>query len=304
MKHWALLVSALVALSLLAGCGGNHENVDRDALLASIGGLMTGWATQNESYLQQFISADYAFDEQNKADHIAAIVADFPDMRNLRLVRQQVEIISPNLASAQVEFTVQLFTDVASLDQASSIFAWAPSDNLLDQVWIKDFDGVWRLAAEYLKGSWVQRDTPVISSFSVQPGDQIAPGDTGAMSAVGSAENAGERVTLWPSCDAAASFNPTSVFGFGAAEYAGDVTMRTDALGEYSLAMIGQTDILGNVQMVGRLLTAEYVVVSTRSGRAFLGGKVVPGNKQSVFRHMRIHRAAGKYREPRPGMTP
>jgi hypothetical protein len=304
MKHWTWLVLAALALSLLAGCGGGHENADREALLTSISGLMTGWARQDSAYLEAFISEDYAFDEQGKADHIAAIVADFPDLRNFRLVRQQVDIVSPNLASAQVEFSVQLFADVASLDQVTATFAWANSDNLLDQVWIKDFDGVWRLAAEYLKGSWVQDDTPVISSFSVQPGDQIRPGDTGPISAIGSAASTGQRVTLWPDSVAAASFSPTFSFGFGAATYSGDITTRTDALGEYSLAMIGQSDIPGNPLMAGRLLRAEYIIVSTRAGRAFLGGKVVPGNRQSIFRRLRIHRAAGKYQDPRPGTAP
>jgi len=304
MKRWAWLALAALALGALAGCGGNHENTDRDTLLASIGGLMTGWARQDSAYLDAFISADYAFDEQGKADHIAAIVADFPDLRNFRLVRQQVEIVSPNLASAQVEFTVQLIADVASLDQATATFAWVNSDNLLDQVWIKDFDGVWRLAAEYLKGSWVQDDTPVISSFSVQPGDQIPPGDTGPISAIGSAASPAERVTLWPDSVAAALFTPTFSFGFGSATYSGDITIRADALGEYSLAIIGQTDILGDPRMVGRLLQAEYIIVSTRAGRAFLGGKVVPGNRQSIFRRLRIHRAAGQHRDPKPGTAP
>jgi len=303
MKHWVLLITALLALGLVAGCS-DKEDPDLQRLIANVNSLMAGWATENELQLERLISADYAFDEQNKADHIAAIVADFPDLRNFRLVKQQVEVISPNLASVQVEFTAQLLADVAALDQAVEDFAWVPSYNVLDQVWIKDFDGVWRLAAEYLQGSWVLDDTPVISSFSVQPGDQIPPGDTGAFSSVASAASNTHRVGLWPSSDAAAYFDPEFVFGFRSATYQGDITVRTDAYGEYSFAMIGQTDVPGTPRMLGRSLRAVYIIVSDRAGRAIIGGKVVPGNKRSVFRRMRIHRAAGHYDQPQPGAAP
>jgi len=301
MKRWALLVLAALVVGGLVGCGGNDAG-DRGPLLTSVTGLMTGWANQNSAYLDAYISADYAFDEQNKDDHIASIVADFPDMRNFHVVRQELDIISPDLASVQVEFTAQLDADVASLDQLTSTYAWVNSRGLFDQVWIKDFDGVWRLAAEYLKGAWVQDDTPAMSHFSVQPGDQIQPGDTAPVSATGAASSTAQRVTLWPDCVAAASFSPSYDFGFGVATYDGDITTRTDADGEYSLAIIGQSDIVGDPRMVGRLLQAEYIVVSTRAaGRAFIGGKVVPGNRRSIFRRVRIHRAAGQVGSPRPG---
>ena len=303
MKRWVMVVTALLALALFSGCN-DRQDPDREHLLASINGLMTGWVTENPTYLQRYTSNDYAFDEQNKADHIAAIVADFPDIRSLRVVRQQVEVVSPNLASAQVEFTAQLYADIAALDEPASILAWVASDNVLDQVWIKDFDGVWRLGAEYLQGSWVLDDTPVISSFSVQPGDQIPPGDTGAFSSVASAASNTHRVGLWPSSDAAAYFDPEFVFGFRSATYQGDITVRTDAYGEYSFAMIGQTDVPGTPRMLGRSLRAVYIIVSDRAGRAIIGGKVVPGNKRSVFRRMRIHRAAGHYDQPQPGAAP
>ncbi|HUT74042.1 MAG TPA: hypothetical protein VM221_04305 [Armatimonadota bacterium] len=302
-KRWALLVTALLALGLSGGCQ-DKDDVDRRRLLASVSGLMTAWAREDPALLERYISEDYAFDEQSKADHIAAIAADFPDLRDFRLARQQLEIISPNLASVQVEFSAQLLADVAALDHPTPILAWAPSVNALDQVWIKDFDGVWRLAAEYLQRSWVVDDTPVIGSFSVSPGDQIRPGDTGAFTAVASAASNSHRVALWPGCDAAQSFSPDFAFGFGVATYDGDITMRSDAFGEYSFAVIGQTDIPGSPRMLGRMLRAVYIVVSDRAGRAIIGGKTVPGNTQSVFRRMRIHRAAGRYREPRPGAAP
>jgi hypothetical protein len=301
MKRWLMVGIAVLALGMLAGCG-NDESSDTQALLTSVRGLMTGWATENPAYLQQYISEDYAFDEQNKADHIASIVADFPDIRNFRLINQRLDIVTSNIASVQVEFTASLFADIASLDEPTAILAWVPSDNTLDQVWIKDFDGVWRLAAEYLQGSWVRDDTPVIDFFSVAPGDRIAPGATGGFSATGSASSISYRVTLWPDSIAAAYFTPQFAFGFGVADYSGDITVRTDAFGEYSFSMIGQTDIIGNPRMVGRLLRAVYIVVSDRStGRAIIGGKTVPGNKQSIFRLMRIRRSVGQLKEPRPG---
>ncbi len=302
MKRLLAVLMAPVLLGLVTGCG-HHGDADRANLLASVSGLMSGWVTENPIYLERNISADYAFDEQNKDDHIAAIVADFPDIRSVRVIRRQLEILSPNLASVQVEFTAELFADIASLDQPAPILAWVPNRNWLDQVWIKDFDGVWRLAAEYLQGSWVLDDTPAISSFSVSAGDQIRPGDTGPFSAAASAASSSYRVTLWPSCDAAASFDPLSDFGFGGATYDGEITVRSDALGEYSFSIIGQTDIVGSPHMVGRLLNAVYIVVSDRAGRAIIGGKTVPGNRQSLFRHLRIRRAAGQYREPRPGVA-
>lgn len=304
MKRWLLVALVLLGVAALAGCDRNEESADQRALLSSVAGLMTGWATQNPIYFERFISEDYAFDEQNKADHIASIVADFPDLRNFRLVRQQLAVISADLASVQVEFTADLFADIAALDNPTALMAFVPSDNLLDQVWIKDFDGVWRLAAEYLQGSWVLDDTPVINAFSVAPGDQIAPGNTGEFSAAASASSTALRVMLFPSSDAAASFDPTFAFGFGAATYVGEIVVRSDAFGEYSFAMIGQTDIPGSPRMVGRLLRAVYIVVSDRAGRAIIGGKVVPGNRQSLFRRVRIHRAAGQYKEPTPGTTP
>jgi len=303
MKRWLVVVPVLLAVGLLGGCGGGG-NSDRDALLSSIRGYMTGWAQQNQSFLDAFVSPDYAFDEQNKADHIAAVVADFPDLRNLRVVSQTVDILSPNLASASVEFTALLNADIASLDQPTSIFAFVPSDNFLSQIWIKDFDGVWRLAAEFLSASWVRSATPVIELLSPLEGDHIAPGAIGAVSALGSAASNSLRVTLFPDSIAAASFVPTSVFGFGAVQYDGEITVRSDALGEYSLTMIGQTDAIGNPQMVGRSVRAEFIVVSTRAGRAYYGGKTVPGNRQSLFRYMRIRRAAGKYWQPKPGKGP
>jgi hypothetical protein len=303
MKRWLIVVSVFLAVGLLAGCGGDH-NSDRDALLSSIRGYMTGWVQENASFLNAYVSADYAFDEQNKADHIASIVADFPDLRDLKVVHQTVDLLSPNLASGTVEFTALLNADIASLDQPTSVFAFVPSDNFLSQIWIKDFDGVWRLAAEFLSGSWVLSASPVIELLSPLEGDQIAPGATGFVSALGSAANNSLRVTLFPDSIAAASFDPTSVFGFGAVQYDGDITVRTDALGEYALTMIGQTDAIGNTQMVGRSVRAEFIVVSTRAGRAYYGGKTVPGNKQSLFRYVRIRRAAGKYFQPKPGKGP
>jgi len=302
MKRGFALALVILAGLLLSGCDGNGGSSDRNALLASVRGLMTGWSTENPVFLEQYISQDYAFDEQNKADHIASIVADFPDIRNFRLVDQRLDIVSPNIASVQVEFTASLFADVASLDETLAIMAWVPSDNTLDQVWIKDFDGVWRLAAEYLQGAWVQDDTPVIDLFSVAPGDRIAPGATGSFSASGSASSIAQRVTIFPDSLAAASFVPDFAFGFGVADYSGEITVRTDAFGEYSFAMIGQTDIIGNPRMVGRLLRAVYIVVSDRStGRAIIGGKTVPGNKRSIFRHVRIRRAVPDLKEPKPG---
>ena len=308
MKRCILVLVLALAVGLLTGCD-DDEDPDRRRLLSSIAGLMTGWATENPIYLEQFISEDYAFDEQNKDDHIAAIVADFPDLRNFRLVRQELDIIPPNIASVQVEFTADLFADVASLDEPAPILAWAASVNLLDQVWIKDFDGVWRLGAEYLQGSWVVDDTPVINTFSVDSGDQIRPGDTGLFSATASAASTAYRVVLWPSSDAADFFDPDFAFGFGSASYAGEIAIRSDAFGEYSFAMIGQTDVPGNPLMRGRLLRAVYIVVSDDpqalvAGRAIIGGKVVPGNRRSVFRRMRIRRAAGRYEEPTPGTAP
>jgi len=303
MKRWLIVVPVLLVVGLLAGCGGGG-NSDRDALLSSIRGYMTGWAQQNQSFLDAFVSADYAFDEQNNADHIASVVADFPDLRNLQVINQTVEILSPNLASATVEFTALLNADIASLDQPSSLFAFVPSDNFLSQIWIKDFDGVWRLAAEFLSASWVLRATPVINLLSPLEGDHIAPGAIGAVSALGSAADNSLRVTLFPDSIAAAAFDPTFAFGFGALQYDGEVTVRSDASGEYSLSVIGQTDAVGDPQMVGRALQAEFIVVSTRAGRAYYGGKTVPGNRQSLFRYMRIRRAAGKYWQPKPGKGP
>jgi hypothetical protein len=300
MKRWLIVVPVLLAIGLLAGCGGGG-NSDRDALLSSVRGYMTGWARQSQSLLDAFVSVDYAFDEQNKADHIASVVADFPDLHNLQVVNQSVDIISPNLASAEVEFTALLNADIASLDQATSTFAFVPSDNFLSQIWIKDFDGVWRLAAEFLRASWVLSATPVINLLTPLDGDHIAPGAIGAVSALGSAADNSLRVTLFPDSVAAASFVPTSAFGFGALQYDGEITARSDASGEYSLSIIGQTDVIGNPQMVGRSLRAVFIVVSTRAGRAYYGGKTVPGNRQSLFRYMRIRRAAGKYYQPKPG---
>jgi hypothetical protein len=300
MKRWTLLL-VMLALGFLAGCGGGG-NPDQEALLASIRGYFSGWAQQNPALINAFVSADYAFDNQGKADHVAAIAADFPDMANFRLVRQTVDILSPNLASATVEFTMLLNADIASLNQPTSIFQFVPSDNFMSQVWIKDFDGVWRLGAEFLSASWVLSATPVINLLTPLDGDTIAPGAVGGVSALGSAASTGERVTLFPDSVAASSFVPTFSFGFGVADYRGEVTIRTDAFGEYSLSTIGQTDIIGSAKMVGRSLRSVFIVVSTRKvSRAFLGGKTVPGNKQSLFRYMRIRRAAGQYGQPRPG---
>ncbi|UCH34472.1 MAG: hypothetical protein JSV65_18415 [Armatimonadota bacterium] len=303
MKRWVPLLVVLLAVVLLPGCG-DDDDPDRRALLNSVNGLMTGWVQEDSRYLQLYISEDYAFDEQSKADHIAAIVEDFPYLRNLTFVRQHAQIVSPNIATVQVEFAADLLADIAALDYPTTIEAWVRTDNWFDQVWIKDFDGVWRLAAEYLQRSWVLDDTPVIDFFSVDPGDQIPPGDTGGFTASAYAGSTAHRVTLWPDSDAAAYFDPDYAFGFGSASYSGDITVRSDAYGEYSFAMIGQTDIPGSAQMLGRRLRAEYIVVSDRAGRAIIGGKTVPGNRQSIFRRMRILRAAGQREDPVPGATP
>lgn len=305
MTRWAAALLLVLAVGLLPGCDDDDEaDLDRQYLLQSVSGLMTGWQTENPIYLERYISEDYAFDEQGKDDHIAGIVADFPDLRNFRVLRTWAQVVTPDLASVQVQFTAELLADIAALDEPTSILAWVRSDNMLDQVWIKDFDGVWRLGAEYLQSSWVLDDTPIITSFSVDPGDQIRPGDTGGFTSAASATSITHRVTLWPSSDAAAAFNPEYDFGFGSATYSGEVTIRSDAWGEYSFAMIGQSDIPGRPQMLGRTLRAVYIVVSDRAGRAIIGGKTVPGNKQSIFRRMRIRRAARQYREPIPGAAP
>jgi len=301
MKRWMLLLLVVLALGLFAGCG-DHGNPDRDAVLASMREYFSGWAQQKPTLIADFVSADYAFDEQNKADHVAAVVADLQNMANFRLVNQTVDIVAPDLASASAEFTALMDVDVSALDQPPGNFQFEPSDNSLSQVWIKDFDGVWRLAAEFTAAAWVKSATPVINLLTPQDGDQIVPGGVGAVSALGSASSTAQAVALFPDSIAANSFVPDSAAGFGAANYSGQVNIRTDAFGEYSLAMIGQTDMPGNPMMVGRSLRGVFIVVSTRAvGRAFLGGKTVPGNKQSLFRYMRIRRAAGQYKQPRPG---
>lgn len=300
MKRYVLCAAVGLLLVVLAGCGGGHDT-ERDRLLDSVRALMAGWANQDSALLNRYVSLDYAFDEQGKADHIAAIEADFPDIRSFDLTGVHVELLGGGLATARVQFTAELYADISSLDQTSSIMAWAPSTNVLNQIWIKDFDGVWRLAAEYLELSWVRDNRPDITDLSIQSGDYFAPGHVAQFSAYAVERGSSYRVTLWPSCIASSLFDPDYMFGWGSATYSGEMTVRSDASGEYSFSIIGQSDATGNPRMLGRTLRAEYIVVSDTAGKSIIiGGKVVPGSKQSLFRHLRIRRAVGQYRQPHP----
>jgi len=281
----AMCAVAAFALAL-CGCGGGGKSPDEMRIERNFLALMRGWENKDLLPFELYISQDYAFDEQGKADHIASVQADFASISDFRLLSYDISVVSSGLARVHAKVTMLLQADVASLDSATAIIRSVRSDQVFEQAWIRDFDGVWRVGAEFVSRAWVLADTPDIFDFSVQPGDVFQARTTRAVAATAST-SAGLRATLSPDSLAAASFTPQSVFGFGSATYSGNFVVRSDAFGEYSFTFIGQADRLGQSTMVGRSLSATFIEVEQIPVPS-AQKKIVAGNRISMFRHLRI----------------
>jgi hypothetical protein len=288
MKRRLAINGILLAIVVaLCGCGGGGKNPDEARIERNFLALMQGWANEDLLPFELYISENYAFDEQGKADHIAAIQADFAWISNFRLLGYSIDLASADLAYVRANATMQIYADVAALDYPQAIVQWSRSDQVLEQIWVRDFDGVWRLGAEFVSRGWVLGNTPSISDVSVQPGAVFLPGSTRAVYglAVGGDDL---RVTLWPDSAAAAGFSPESVYGFGSASYSGNFVVRSDAWGEYAFTFIGQTDRLGQAKMVGRNLWATFIEVQQTLAPSAKKKNIIAGNRISMFRHLRI----------------
>lgn len=279
-------ICILLAFALaLCGCGGGGKSPDETRIERNFLALMQGWATEDLVPFDLYISQDYAFDEQGKADHIASVQTDFASISDFRLLSYDINMVSSGFAQARATVTMLIEADVSALDFPTPIVRWVRSDQVIEQVWIRDFDGVWRVGAEFVSRAWVLANTPSIFDLSVQPGDVFRAGTVRAVAATASASG-GLRVTLQPDSVAAASFTPGSVYGFGSATYSGQFAVRPDASGEYAIVFIGQGDRLGQSTMIGRSLSATFIEVEQSAPSA--KKKISPGNRISMFRHLRI----------------
>jgi len=302
----ATWLSLAVAVVLLAGCGGDDDEQSsaERAIRSNLLRLATAWQYEDTGPFYTYYSEDYDFDEMGKDDHLQSIFADFPYIRDWHLSKYEINVQDSTYALVRMHFSMELYADVSSLDYPTTIERWVESKNEILQVWKRDFDGVWRVAAEYLAAAWVLRNSPDIRSLSVVSGDQFHAGSAYGISALGLTNSGSYRVTLWPDCYAADYFDPDYAYGWAAADYYGDFAVRDAAYGEYALSFIGQTDRPPEDTMVGRRIEAEYVVVYDSSGQKPVRQYRAPtGTRKSVFRLMRIHGSAGQTprEEPRPG---
>jgi len=287
-----LALLGILAAALLAGCGGGGgKSADEARIEQNLLRLMQGWKFEDIQPFLLFISEDYAFDEQGKADHIASVEADFPFISNFTLAGYNIDVLSGQMASATVNVRFNLVADVSALDQPTSDFQQVSSAAVLEQVWVRDFDGVWRLAAEFTSRAWVLRDLPTIFDISVLPGATFRAGQI--YDVFGGARASSDlRITMFPDSVAAADFQPDSIFGFGVTTYSGDFLVSSAAVGEYAFAFIAQADRPGQPVMIGRALRANFIEVQQAAAAA--KKRVIPGNRISMFRHMRIKSATGQ----------
>jgi len=304
MRRAGLLV-VVGALAFLAGCGGGGGGGSsvQDVIRTNLLRVAAGWQHQDTAPFYAYYSEDYDFDGLGKADHLQSIFSDFSSIRNFRVLKVSISVQSATFALARMDFSMQLFADIASLDQATAIEAWANSRNEISQVWKRDFDGVWRIAAEYLAAAWVLGDSSHIATNSVLAGDQFLAGTVHQVFATAFAPDASYRVTLYPDSFAASSFNPASTFGWQSADYSGDFTVSSTAFGEYAFSWIGQADRPPRTTMIGRRIDAVFIVVSTAAGQKPERHYRAPtGIRRSVFRMIRIHGSAGQnpFPQPRP----
>jgi hypothetical protein len=302
MRRAALAI--VVAFGVLAGCGGGTESEESKAERAikkNILRLAAGWQYEDPGPFYAYYSEDYDFDEVGKEDHLQSIFDDFPYIRNWRLRTYEVDVVDATLALARMHFYMTFYADISALDQPDSFYAWVQSRNVLSQVWKRDFDGVWRVAAEYLSAGWVLGDSPEIGDFSVWSGDEFRAGWTYRISASADMPDSSYRVTLWPDCFAGEAFDPGSAYGWRGVSYFGDFMVRDDALGEYALSFIGQADRPPRTTMLGRRIDAVYIVVYGRSGEKRARQYRAPtGVRKSPFRLLRIHGSAGQSPRPEP----
>lgn len=290
-------IGAVLAPLVLSGCGGgggksaNEARIEQNLLR-----LAQGWKFEDILPFQLYVSEDYAFDEQGKADHIASIEADFPFISNFALAGYDIDVLSGQLASARMDVRFTLLADVSAVDNPTADYQQVAAASVIEQVWVRDFDGEWRVAAEFTSRAWVLRDLPTIYDMSVLPGATFRAGQTYDVS--GSARAGTDpRITIFPDSVAAEQdgFVPESAFGFGDVTYSGDFLVRSTALGEYAFAFIAQADRPGQATMLGRTLRANFIEVQQAAGAAPAAKKrIVPGNRMSMFRHLRIKSAAGQ----------
>lgn len=302
----ARLLAVALGLGLVLGCGGDDDREEprpEQQIRHNLLRLAAAWQNEDPGPFHAYYSEAYDFDEVGKQDHLDSIFEDFPYIRDWRLTGYNVDVVSADLALAEMHFAMSLHADISALDNPETVEEWVESRNVLLQVWQRDFDGVWRVAAEYLAEAWVMGDSPRINDFSVEPGDEFTAGLAHGISADAEMPDSRYRVTLWPDCFAAEGFDPEWADGWRGVGYYGDFVVRDDAWGEYALSFIGQADRPPGTTMIGRRIDAAYIVVVSRSGQKPARQHRAPtGVRKSVFRLLRIHGSADQNRcpEPRP----
>ena len=117
----AKLLAVAVGLGLLLGCGGGGEDEESAAekqIKKNLLRVAAAWRNEDAGPFYTYYSEEYDFDEVGKDDHLASIFEDFPYIREWRLTKYSVDMVSSNLALAKMHFTMSLYADVSALDQA------------------------------------------------------------------------------------------------------------------------------------------------------------------------------------------
>jgi len=289
----ALILAVLLVVGTLAGCGGGGGD---SALGSNVNAVISGWRALDASRVAPYVSDSYYFNGTDRAGYLSGLAADFADIDSVTNTSYDVTSRDADHAWVEVHFVAYMYLDIASLDH-EPIYDVAYTRNTLRQLWIKDFDGEWRIIAEYLRSAYAVRNTPVLSDLSLTDGDSWRAGTSHLTWGTASADSTRYRVTMWVDLPAASTLPPAN-FGWGAVDFEGTVTVDPLADGPYAFSYIGQTDDPATIYMRGRTLRGVYLEIY---GAAFAGPrKPAPAAQvKSSLAPLRIrHAARGKLALP------
>lgn len=249
----AVVVLAVMAALLAAGCGGSSGPAGLDSAIRAV---EEGWRDRDASRIAPYVSADYYFDGLDDSQYLSDLAAQFAEMDTVSMKGHEIEVSETGYAWVRMDFTAYARLDVAAMHITNPIYERAFISETMRQLWIKDFDGRWRLAAEYVLRGYALRDTPDISYVSLVDGDELRAGTSVTVYGTADSNNNDYRVTMW--VDAFDQIG-TGMFGWEQVDFQDVLTVPSTAYGPYAVSFVAQTDDPNASRMRGRTLESVYV---------------------------------------------